>query len=135
MDAISSSTPREKLIEYVRRMPEAKLALAEQVIGALEGHAGDTLLDYAHPHIVSRQGILNGEPVVRSTRTSVRAIVEHWRMGLAPAEIVEALPHLTLAQIFDALGYYSDHQAEINAHIEHNRISDSLLHPFVKATL
>jgi uncharacterized protein (DUF433 family) len=32
------------------------------------------------------------------------------------------MPHLTLAQVFDALSYYSDHQVEINAYIERNRI-------------
>jgi len=34
-------------------------------------------------------------------------------MGLAPEEIVQALPHLTLAAVFDALSYFSDHQDEI----------------------
>jgi uncharacterized protein (DUF433 family) len=28
------------------------------------------------------------------------------------------MPHLTLAQVFDALSYYSDHPHEINAFIE-----------------
>ena len=133
MATISSSDSRERLIEYVRHIPEDKLALAEQVIGTLEGESGDALLDYNHPHIISRLGILGGEPVIRGTRTSVRAIVENWRMGLAPTEIAEAFPHLTLSQIFDALGYYSDHQAEINAHIERNRIPDDLVHPLVKS--
>jgi hypothetical protein len=38
-----------------------------------------------------------------------------------PEEIPVHLPHVTLAQDFDALSYYSDHQEEINAHIERNR--------------
>jgi uncharacterized protein (DUF433 family) len=80
-----------------------------------------------HLYIVTDDQILGGEPIVRGTRTSVRAVVELWRMGVSPEEIVEHLPHLTLAQIFDALSYYSDHADEINAHIERNRVADDLL--------
>lgn len=53
-------------------------------------------------------------------------------MGILPEEIPNHLPHLKLAQIFDALGYYSDHQAEINDYIKRNRIQDELLDPLVK---
>ena len=77
----------------------------------------------AHPYIVNDDQILNGEPIVRGTRTPVRAIVETWRLGVASEEVPQHLPHLTLAQVFDALSYYSDHQDEINAHIENNRSS------------
>ena len=53
---------------------------------------------------VTRQSeILSGEPIIVGTRTSVRAIVENWRLGLRPEEIPLHLPHLTLAQVFDAL--------------------------------
>jgi uncharacterized protein (DUF433 family) len=82
-----------------------------------------------HFYIVTNDTILGGEPVVKGTRTPVRAVVELWRQGVAPEEITVHLPHLTLAQVFDALSYYSDHQEEINAHIERNRIPDELLDP------
>ena len=52
--------------------------------------------------------------------------------GVAPEEISNRLPHLTLAQVFDALSYYSDHQSEINAYIERNRIPDELIDPLIK---
>jgi uncharacterized protein (DUF433 family) len=47
-------------------------------------------------------------------------------------EIPQALPHLTLAQVFDALSYYSDHQDEINAYIERNRIPADRIDPQVE---
>jgi uncharacterized protein (DUF433 family) len=53
-------------------------------------------------------------------------------MGTGPEEITTKLPHLTLAQIFDALSYYSEHQAEVNEYIERNRVPDELLDPLVK---
>jgi uncharacterized protein (DUF433 family) len=85
-----------------------------------------------HLYVVRDEHILSGEPIIKGTRTSVRAIVETWRMGIAPEEILKGLPHLRLAQVFDALNYYSDHQDEINAYIERNRIPDDLIDPLVR---
>ena len=84
-----------------------------------------------HLYITTQEDILGGEPIVKETRTPVRAVVELWRMGSAPEEICGHLPHLSLAQVFDALSYYSDHQDEINAHIERNRIPDELIDPAI----
>ena len=88
-----------------------------------------------HLYVVRDEKILSGEPIIKGTRTPVRAIVETWRMGTAPEEIPNGLPHLTMAQVFDALSYYSDHQDEINAHIERNRIPDELIDPLVRDLL
>lgn len=65
-------------------------------------------------YVVRDDEILNGEPIMRGSRTPVRAIVDCWRMGLAPEEILEGMPHIALSQILGALAYYSDHQAEID---------------------
>ncbi len=85
-----------------------------------------------HFYVVTNDQILSGEPIIKDTRTPVRAIVELWRMGIPPEEITRHLPHLTLAQVFDALSYYSDHTDEINRHIERNRVPDELIDPLVK---
>ena len=85
-----------------------------------------------HRYIVRDDQILSSEPIIEGTRTPVRAIVELWRQSLLSDEIPSHLPHLTLAQVFDALSYYSDHQVEINAYIESNRIPDELIDPLVK---
>jgi len=85
-----------------------------------------------HLYVVRDPAILEGEPIIKGTRTPVRAVVENWRLGLSPEEIVIHLPHLTLAQVFDALSYYSDYQKEIDALIEENKIPQSLVHPSVK---
>jgi len=75
-----------------------------------------------HPYITKKQPILSGEPIIDGTRTPVRAIVELWRMGIRPEEIPNRLPHLKLAQVFDALSYYSDHQDEIHAYLQRNEV-------------
>lgn len=85
-----------------------------------------------HLYIETDEEILGGEPIIKGTRTPVRAIVETWRMCVAAEEITHHLPHLTQAQVFDALSYYSDHQTEINGYIERNRIPDELIDPRVR---
>ncbi len=87
----------------------------------------------AHRYIVTDDDILGGEPIIADTRTPVRAIVELWRLGLTPDEIPQRLPHLTLSQVFDALSYYSDHQSDIQAYIDRNRIPEDLLDPLVRS--
>lgn len=84
-------------------------------------------------YVVRDDEILHGEPIIRGARTPVRAIVETWRMGVAPEEIPKGMPHLTLGQVFGALTYYSDHQTEINDYMERNRIPDELIDPLVRA--
>jgi len=75
-----------------------------------------------HPYIEQQANVLSGEPVIKGTRTPVRAIVEHWKFGDTPDEIARKLPHLRLAQIFDALSYYDDHRDEIERYIVLNRV-------------
>lgn len=84
-----------------------------------------------HRYIVRDDAILAGEPMIAGTRTPVRAIVELWRPGVAPEEIPT---HLALAQVFDALSYYADHQAEIQAYIDRNQVPDDLTHPAAGAS-
>lgn len=86
-------------------------------------------------YVTRNNEILGGEPIIEGTRTSVRAIVGLWRLGVMPEEIPTHLPHLTLAQVFDALSFYLDHQVEINESIERNQVPNELVHPSVKATL
>lgn len=78
-------------------------------------------------YVVTDEQILGGEPIIRGTRTPVRAIVEIWRIRTPPEESTQALPYRTPAQVFAALSYYSDHQAMINTYIERNRIPAELL--------
>ncbi|HYP39908.1 MAG TPA: DUF433 domain-containing protein [Chloroflexia bacterium] len=86
-----------------------------------------------HLYIVTDNTILSGEPIIRGTRTPVRAIIELWRQSITPEQIPVHLPHLTLAQVFDALSYYSDHQAEINVYIERNYIPEELIDPLIRS--
>ena len=93
------------------------------------------LITTEHAYIGRDADILGGEPIIKGTRTPVRAVVENWRAGVAPEDIPTHLPHLTLAQVFDALSYFADHQPEILALIEQNRIPPDRIHPSVQDPL
>ncbi|MCX7855782.1 MAG: DUF433 domain-containing protein [Anaerolineae bacterium] len=71
-----------------------------------------------HPYVTSRKGVCGGKPVIRGTRIRVAQIaIEYERLGWSPDEIVRAHPHLTLAQVHDALSYYYENIEEVNAEI------------------
>lgn len=82
-----------------------------------------------HLYVERDDAILGGEPAVKGTRTPVRAIVELWRLGITPEEILTHVPQLSLAQVFDALSYYADHKDEIQAYIDRNQVPEDLTHP------
>ncbi len=73
-----------------------------------------------HPYVTRKEGVQGGQPVITGTRTPVRSIVLYHKLGEVPEEILEKLPHLTLAKIYDALSYYYDHRAAIDRDIEAN---------------
>ena len=51
----------------------------------------------------------------------MRSVVNYiLRQGLSPEELVKEFPHLTLAQVYDALSYYYDHQEEIERELREN---------------
>ena len=83
-------------------------------------------------HIVRQEGILSCEPIVRGTRTPVRAIVELSRLGYTTDDIRKALPHITPDHVRDALAYYAAHTAEIHEYITKNTVPPDLMHPSVQ---
>ncbi len=82
-----------------------------------------TVVKTEHPHIERRPGVCGGSPVIEGTRIPVRLIVGFVKNGIMTVEdIREAYPSLTLAQIYDALSYYHDHQAEIDEELRQNTL-------------
>lgn len=57
-------------------------------------------------------------------------------MGLTPDKIIQAHPHLTLAQVHDALSYYYDYLEEINAEIrESERLVEEIRKLYPRSVL
>jgi hypothetical protein len=55
--------------------------------------------------------------------------VADWRTA---GRHTDHLPHIGLAEVFDALGYYADHRDEVDQLIEINRVRDEEVHPSVR---
>ncbi len=72
----------------------------------------------AHPYIVRDPSIYGGEPIVEGTRTGVRHIILLFQAGKDPEEIA-GIHHLSLAQVYDAISYFYDNEAEITHYIRH----------------
>ena len=77
------------------------------------------------PRIVGTKGVLRGEPTVKGTRVSVRAIVVYHRMYRDIEPIQRAVPHLERAAIEEALRYYDAHHEEIDQYIAENEVDVS----------
>lgn len=67
------------------------------------------------------EGVCGGRPVIKGTRIPVWLIVGWLRDGCSPEQIQQEIyPHLSLAQLYDAISFYYDHQGEIEADIAAN---------------
>lgn len=73
--------------------------------------------EVVHPYVERRTGVQGGRPVIKGTRFPVSSIVQNHRRGLSVEEILQEFPHLTPAQVYDALSYYHDHREEIEEEI------------------
>ena len=78
------------------------------------------LLKIDHHHIITKDSICGGMPIIKGTRISVADIAAYYRMGLSSEEIQRELPHLNLAQIFDALSFYFDYRQAIDDELDRN---------------
>ncbi|MEP7342354.1 MAG: DUF433 domain-containing protein [Acidobacteriota bacterium] len=75
-----------------------------------------------HPYIIRRKGVCGGKPAIVGTRLKVSQIAIYYeKMGYQPDDIVRAHPHLTLAQVHDALSFYYDNIEEIDCQIAEER--------------
>jgi len=71
-----------------------------------------------HPYITCKKGVCGGKPIIAGTRIKVSQIAIYYeKMSYTPDDIVRAHPHLTLAQVHDALSYYYENIQEIDHQI------------------
>ena len=74
-----------------------------------------------HSHITMKKDVYGGASIIKGTRISVANIAGYYLMGFSPEEIQRELPHLNLAQIFDAIAFYFDHKEIIDQELEKDR--------------
>jgi uncharacterized protein (DUF433 family) len=83
-----------------------------------EGANAMTIERTTHPYIIRDTNIYQGEPIIEGTRTGVRHVILLFQSGKDPEEIA-SIHRLSLAQVYDALSFYYDHDTEIERYI-HN---------------
>lgn len=76
------------------------------------------MLKTSHAYLARNSGISGGSLVLKGTRIRVIDIaLEYEYLGKSPDEIVRAHPHLSLAQVHDAISYYYENQRNLDAEI------------------
>ncbi len=71
-----------------------------------------------HLYVHKDPAVCGGDAVVVGTRIPVHVIYRRAQAGESVETIQRAYPHLTLAQIHDALSYAYDHVKEIRSEIQ-----------------
>jgi uncharacterized protein (DUF433 family) len=71
----------------------------------------------ASVHVEQREGVY----YIRATRISLDSIVYAFREGCSPETICEDFEGLTLAQVFGAITYYLDHQADVDSYLSERK--------------
>ena len=70
-------------------------------------------------YVTTDPAILQGEPIIEGTIVAVRDIVQLWNAGIQPQAMLPQLFHqVTIAQIFDALSFYTDHPEQVDRYIK-----------------
>lgn len=69
----------------------------------------------------------NGGYYIAGTRISLDSVVYSFERGDSPESIQQSFPALKLAQIYGAIAFYLDHQAEVRQYLanEERRIQES----------
>lgn len=70
-----------------------------------------------YAHITKTPGVCGGKACIDDTRIRVNNVVWLHKEGVAPGQILERYPDLSLAQVHAALAYYYDHVEEIEAEL------------------
>ena len=65
------------------------------------------------PLVADADGLIR----VAKTRVTLDTVVAAFKDGLAAEEIAEQYPSLPLGQVYVVIGYYIDHQAEVDAYL------------------
>jgi uncharacterized protein (DUF433 family) len=114
---MSTVTLSETTYQWLQRKAEESARTPDQIADELLRQQ----LVPGHAYIEVVEKITGPQAMIKGTRVPVSIIIGYLRMGETPESLVDnILPHLTLAQVYDALSYYHDHQDEIEQEMIEN---------------
>jgi uncharacterized protein (DUF433 family) len=104
-------------------------AVAEQAAARQqtpEGFVQELLIEQlspSHPYVEIVQGRSGSHAMIKGTRVGVDVIRGYAQAGYTPSEIAtDILPHISLAQVYDALGFYEDHRPFMEQALQANTV-------------
>lgn len=67
--------------------------------------------------LVKTPGVCGGRLRIDGTRITVHRIATLYKQGLMVEDIIQTYPHLSYSQIYVALAYYHENQAQVDAEL------------------
>ena len=61
---------------------------------------------------------------IKRTRVALDSIIYQFQQGRSPEAIQDAFPALSLSQVYGAIAFYLDHQAELDEYLAHNEVAE-----------
>jgi len=61
---------------------------------------------------------------IKSTRVALDSIIYQFQQGRSPEAIQDAFPALSLSQVYGAIAFYLDHQAELDEYLACNEAAE-----------
>ena len=107
---------QNKVWEVQHALREKKVEFADPTTT----ESGQPIMTTDHPLIIRIEGVRGGAPITRFAGVSVHAIIGWIRIGQTPEQIREGYPHLSVAELCEALSYYLHHTAEIDGILAEN---------------
>lgn len=77
--------------------------------------------------LVTTSGICGGKLRIAGTRITVHRIATLYKQGQTAESIAQTYPHLSYAQVYVALAYYHENQAQIEAELAEMDVDYELL--------
>ncbi len=62
---------------------------------------------------------------IKGTRVALDSIIYRFQEGRSPEAIQDSFPALSLSQVYAAIAYYLDHQAELDEYLAHNEATEA----------
>jgi len=62
---------------------------------------------------------------IKGTRVALDSVIYQFQQGRSPEAIQDAFPALSLSQVYAAIAYYLDHQAELDAYLAHDEATEA----------
>jgi uncharacterized protein (DUF433 family) len=76
----------------------------------------------------------NGDIHVGNSRVLLDTVIEHFKAGMSPEEIVRGYDTLRPAEIYEVIAYYLRHQADVEAYLERREAEAAVLWQQIEAS-